>query len=178
MQSPEQQSMASGDAVGRTFGERAKAARIEAGITQVQLQERLEAEFGIKLDSSGITRIEAGQREPRLSEALAIAAILDFGLNNLTPTGPDLDFYVSGVTELMHESRETLLKLLRSVDQVTQFVQLNPGCIGDGGLERVFQNEFQWFRQEVEQEPLVREDQQTLKVSVAINKLDERLKRQ
>jgi transcriptional regulator with XRE-family HTH domain len=178
MQSQQEQSVSSAGAVGRTFGERAKAARIEAGMTQVQLQERLEAEFGIKLDSSGITRIEAGQREPRLSEALAIATILDFGLNNLTQKGPDLNFYVSDVVELMHESRETLLKLLRSVDQVSGFVQLNPGCVGDGGVAGVFQNEFEWFRQEVEQEPLVREDQQTLKVSVAIDKSDEKLKRQ
>jgi transcriptional regulator with XRE-family HTH domain len=178
MQPEGQQGMTSGDAVGRTFGERAKAARIEAGMTQVQLQERLEAEFGIKLDSSGITRIEAGQREPRLSEALAIAAILDFGLNNLAPTGPDLNFYVSGVVELMHESRETLLQLLRSVDQVTAFVQLNPGCVADGSVAGVFQNEFEWFKQEIEQEPVVREDQQTLKFAVATNKADEKLKRQ
>jgi transcriptional regulator with XRE-family HTH domain len=178
MQTQGDQAVPSGGAVGRTFGERAKATRIEAGMTQLQLQERLETEFGIKLDTSGITRIEAGQREPRLSEALAIAAILDFGLNNLTPTGPDLDFYMSGVVELMHESRETLLKLLRSVDQVTEFVQRNPGCVGDDGLESIFQNEFEWFRQELEQEPLVREDQQTLKFAVTTDKSDEKLKRQ
>lgn len=140
-------------------------------MTQLQLQERLEAEFGIKLDTSGITRIEAGQREPRLSEALAIAAILDFGLNNLTPTGPDLDFYVSGVVELMHESRETLLKLLRSVDQVTEFVQRNPGCVGDDGLAVIFKNQSEWFRQRVEEEPLLPE-------AVVTNKSDEKLKRQ
>src|ERR1700751_184372 len=143
MQTKGKQTVSSSEAVGRNFGERAKAARIEAGMTQAQLQERLGAEFGLNLDTSGITRIEAGQREPRLSEALAIAAILDFGLNNLTPPGPDLDFYGSSVTELMHESRETLLKTLQAVDEVTWSVRLNPGCTGDGGVEGVFHNEFE-----------------------------------
>src|ERR1700722_4238666 len=178
MQTEGKQTVSSSEAVGRNFGERAKDALIEAGMTQVQLQERLGAEFGLNLDTSGITRIEAGQREPRLSEALAIAAILDFGINNLTPTAPDLDFYMSHLRELMHESRETLLTLLRSVDQVTEFVQRNPGCVGDDGIEGTFQNEFEWFRQEVKQEPIVREDKQTLKFAVTTDKSDEKLKRQ
>lgn len=178
MQIEEKHTVSSSEAVGRNFGERAKAARIEAGMTQVQLQERLAAEFGLSLDTSGITRIEAGQREPRLSEALAIAAILDFGINNLTPTAPDLDFYISRLRELMHESRETLLTLLRSVDQVTGFVQREPGCAGDDGIERIFQNEFEWFRHEVMQEPVVLEGKQTLKFVVAADKSDEKLKRQ
>jgi transcriptional regulator with XRE-family HTH domain len=178
MQSQDEQGASLSDAVGRNFGERTKAARIAAGMTQVQLQERLQAEFGLNLDTSGITRVEAGTREPRLSEALAIAAILDFGINNLTPTAPELDFYMSRLRELMHQSRETLLTLLRSVDPVTEFVQRNPGCVGDDGLEGIFQNEFEWFRQEVKQEPLVREDQLTLKFAVTTDKSDEKLKRQ
>jgi transcriptional regulator with XRE-family HTH domain len=164
--------------VGHTFAERAKTSRIEAGMTQVQLQQRLEAEFGIKLDTSGITRIEAGQREPRLSEAIAIARVLDLGFNDFAVTGPDLDFYMSRVVELMHESRETLLKLLRSVDQVTEFVQRNPNCLGDDTLVGIFKKEFEWFTQHVDQEPLVREDQQSLKFAVTADKSDERLKRQ
>lgn len=178
MQTQDDKSLSSGDAVGLYFGTRAKAARIGAGMTQAQLQERLEAGFGITLDTSGITRIEAGQREPRLSEALAIAAILGFGLNDLTPTAPDLDFYVSGVVELMHQSRETLLKLLRSVDRVTAFIQRNPGCSGDVDPDGIFQKEFEWFKQRVKEEPVVREDEQTLKFSVATDKADEKLKRQ
>jgi transcriptional regulator with XRE-family HTH domain len=178
MQTEGKQTVPSSEAVGRNFGERAKAARIEAGMTQVQLQERLGAEFGLNLDTSGITRIEAGQREPRLSEALAIAAILDFGINNLTPTAPDLDFYISRLRELMHESRETLLTLLRSVDQVTDFVHQNPGCAGDDGIERIFQNEFEWFRHEVWQEPVALEGKQALKFVLATDKSDEKLKRQ
>jgi hypothetical protein len=85
---------------------------------------------------------------------------------------------MSRLRELMHQSRETLLTMLRSVDQVTEFVQRNPGCVGDDGQEGIFQNEFEWFRQEVKQEPLVREEQLTLKFAVTTDKSDEKLKRQ
>jgi transcriptional regulator with XRE-family HTH domain len=171
MQTGSDRGVPSGDAVGQLFGERAKAARTEAGMTQLQLQERLEAEFGINLDTSGITRIEAGTRQPRLGEAIAIAAILGLNLNDMTQTGPDLDYYMSGVVELMHESRETLLKLLRSVDRVTEFVQDNPGCLGDAGLESIFRDEFEWFWQRVGQEHLA-------SGATATSKSVEKLKRQ
>ncbi|OKH66248.1 hypothetical protein EB74_04640 [Mycobacterium sp. SWH-M5] len=41
----------------------------------------MESEQRIKLDSSAITRIENGAREPRLSEAIAIADLLGFPLS-------------------------------------------------------------------------------------------------
>lgn len=68
----------SDDEVTATFAERAKSARLRAGLTQQQLFERLRDETGVRLDTSAITRIEAGQREPRLGEALAIARVLNF----------------------------------------------------------------------------------------------------
>src|ERR1700687_5276586 len=155
----------SGEEVGRAFAERTKAARNQAGLTQAQLSERLDAEFGVKLDTSAITRIEAGQREPRLSEALAIAEILDFGFYNMTPLGANLDFHMNGVAKMMDESREMLLKLVRSVDPVTEFVKRSPECLGDDSLESVFQEEFELFRRHVEKESVVREDE-TLKFAV------------
>ena len=69
MQPPEREASARRAEVGSAFGDRAKSARLRAGLTQQQLCDRL----GNSLDTSAITRIEAGQREPRLSEALAIA---------------------------------------------------------------------------------------------------------
>lgn len=41
---------------------------------------------GTKIDASGLSRIESGEREPRLGEALAIATALGIGLTGLTDT--------------------------------------------------------------------------------------------
>lgn len=56
--------------------------RQQMGWTQVELLARL-AEKGVILDSSAITRIEKGQREPRLSEALAFSDIFRISLDEL-----------------------------------------------------------------------------------------------
>lgn len=61
------------------FGKRVRAQREGAGFTQRQLSHQL-AEVGVKLDTSAITRIENGSREPRLREAAAIAHALGVGL--------------------------------------------------------------------------------------------------
>jgi transcriptional regulator with XRE-family HTH domain len=167
----------SGDEVSRAFAHRAKAARNQAGLTQAQLSQRLEAEFGVKLDTSAITRIEAGQREPRLSEALAIAEILHFGFHRLTPLGADLDFHLAGVSRLMDQSREILARLLRSVEPVTEFVNRCPDCLGDRSLADVFQEEFESFRKHVEALPFVREDE-TLNFALTDGGVDEKLKRE
>lgn len=41
---------------------------------------------GARIDASGLSRIESGEREPRLGEALAIAAALGVGITGLTDT--------------------------------------------------------------------------------------------
>lgn len=112
------------EAISRAFGQRTKAARMDAGLTQAQLQDRL-ASRGIKIDSSGLTRIEAGQREPRLSEALAIAGVLGFGLANLVTPAPSLETYMNEVRRLAEQSRETLLQLLSSVDKAADLLGPN-----------------------------------------------------
>jgi transcriptional regulator with XRE-family HTH domain len=165
------------DEVSSTFAERAKSARLRAGLTQQQLSDRLRTEAHVVLDTSAITRIEAGQREPRLGEALAIARVLEFGLNNLVPR-EDLDFYLSDVDRLMDESRAALIKMLRSVDPVVDFVRRNPDCLGDGSLEDRFRQTVEWFHRRVAKEDLVHGGQPALDVAVARNRTDERLKRQ
>ncbi|MBP2455690.1 helix-turn-helix domain-containing protein [Mycolicibacterium lutetiense] len=64
------------------FGKRVRAQREGAGFTQRELSENL-AELGVKLDTSAITRIENGSREPRLKEAAAIAHALGVSLSAL-----------------------------------------------------------------------------------------------
>ncbi len=172
MQTPGHQPSALGDEVSSTFAERAKAARLRAGLTQQQLSDRLRNEAEVLLDTSAITRIEAGQREPRLGEALAIARVLGFGLNNLVPRA-DLDFYMSDVERLMDESRATLVKMIRSVDPVVDFVRRNPDCLGADRLEDRFSEVFEWFHQRVSHKDFGHEDQRTLNFAITTNRTDE-----
>ncbi len=117
-------------------------------MTQQQLSNRLEEETPVTLDTSAITRIEAGQREPRLGEALAIAKVLNFGLNNLVPR-VDLDFYLSDVERLMKESRAALVRMVKSVDPLIEFVQANPSCLGDDRLEDRLREIAEYFGEEL-----------------------------
>ncbi|BBX48065.1 hypothetical protein GCM10009641_08910 [Mycobacterium cookii] len=160
----------SDDEVTATFAERAKSARLRAGLTQQQLFERLRDETGVRLDTSAITRIEAGQREPRLGEALAIARVLNFGLNNLVPRA-DLDLYLSDVERLMRESRAALIRMVKSVDPLIEFVRANPGSLGDKRLDDRFRETIEYFEQSASRDELKN-------IAITTNRTDEKLKRQ
>ena len=110
------------NAMAIAFGQRMKAARAEAGLTQAQLQERL-AEHGVRFDTSAITRVEAGEREPRISEARAIASVLGIGLSTLTAAESDLGSSMDEIRRLISESRDKLLDLVRAVDKVADAIQ-------------------------------------------------------
>ncbi|MGW4483593.1 helix-turn-helix transcriptional regulator [Amycolatopsis sp. NPDC004368] len=83
---------APGDAIGaqaeRTFALNMRALREELGVSQAGLAKKLEL-VGIQLDSTAITRIEkhadgsTGMRTIRLSEAVAIAKVLNTSLANM-----------------------------------------------------------------------------------------------
>lgn len=176
MQRTDGRSRALNDVKG-TFAERAKAARRRAGLTQQQLSHRLETEADVSLDTSGITRIEAGQREPRLSEALALARVLEFELDDLIPRA-DLDFYLTDAKRLMDESRAALVKMLRSVEPVIDLVRRHPDSLGDDGLEDRFRDLVEWFRHRVSPESFQDDDPETLTFAITTNRTDERLKRQ
>ncbi|WP_197502746.1 MULTISPECIES: helix-turn-helix transcriptional regulator [unclassified Mycobacterium] len=167
----------SGNERGIAFAERAKASRLRAGLTQQQLSDRLQHEANVSLDTSAITRIEAGQREPRLGEALAIAKVLEFGLDDLAPRS-DLDSYLSDVHLLMHESRAALVKALRSVDPVVDFVRQNPDCLGDDNLEELLTQVIERFQQRTSPENFESAGLQAADFAITTNRNDERLKRQ
>ena len=108
------------EALTHAFAQRTKAARDARRMSQVRLQELL-AQRGVLIDTSGITRIEAEEREPRLSEALAISEILGFGLSNLMTPASESDV-IRDVRQLIEESRGTLLKLLRALDRTADLL--------------------------------------------------------
>ncbi len=170
MQTPESRSPLPEDEVTATFAERAKVARLRSGLTQQQLCARLREEAGVDLDTSAITRIEAGQREPRLGEALAIGRVLGFGLNNLVPRA-DLDFYLSDVERLMKESRAALIRMVKSVDPVIEYVRVNPSSLGDKRLDDRFRETIEWFQQSASRDELKN-------IAITTNRTDEKLKRQ
>lgn len=170
MQAPESRSPSPEDQVISTFAARAKSARLRAGLTQQQLSKRLEDETSVTLDTSAITRIEAGQREPRLGEALAIAKVLNFGLNNLVPR-VDLDFYLSDVERFMKESRAALVRMVKAVDPLIEFVQANPSCLGDDRLEDRLREIAEDFGKSSARDELTN-------IAITTNRTDERIKRQ
>jgi transcriptional regulator with XRE-family HTH domain len=72
------------DGVARDFGNAVRKRRAALGISQRGFSELLMEKTGVKLDPSAVTRIERGQRELKLSEALAIATVLDVKVDTLT----------------------------------------------------------------------------------------------
>jgi transcriptional regulator with XRE-family HTH domain len=135
--------------VATLFGERVREFREQAELTQQQLSDRLRADFGIKLDTSAITRIENGSREPRLREAIAMAELLQFGLYNLNtaPPGDLLDYRLGGMNKLIDQSREMLVKLLHSVDRVAEAYQQEPyQAAGYPSLNDIIQDEITVYR--------------------------------
>ena len=60
----------------------------------------------------------------------------------------------------MDESRAALVKMIRSVDPVVDFVRRNPDCLGDDRLEDRFREVVEWFHQRVSREDFGHEDQQ------------------
>jgi transcriptional regulator with XRE-family HTH domain len=134
------------------FGDQMKAARAKRAITQAALQHRLQDDFGIGLDTSGITRIEAGQREPRLNEALAIAAILGLELKDLTPA-LDLNRLTSDLSQQMLESREALLSVLQLVDQIAEYATNHPASLGVETLATVLKRQLDGFSKTLERHP-------------------------
>jgi transcriptional regulator with XRE-family HTH domain len=117
------------------FGEKMRAARSRAAMSQAHLQARLKDEFRMKLDTSGITRIEAGQREPRLSEVIAIAAVLGIEISDLLPPTRDLDRRIRDIADLLSRTREDLAALFQAADELTEYVKNNPDSLGGAKLQ-------------------------------------------
>lgn len=111
-------------ATSRAFGQRVKAAREDRDINQAQFQERLAA-YGVRFDKSAVTRIESGEREPRLTEALAIADILGISLTGLITPAAETEDYASDVQRLVENSRQAVLELLRALDRAPAVLQLD-----------------------------------------------------
>ncbi|WP_045821461.1 helix-turn-helix domain-containing protein [Williamsia herbipolensis] len=106
---------------GETFGSTMRRRRLDAGLSQRALSQRL-IELGVTIDQAAITRMESGQREPRLSEAIAIAEFLQFDLMQVELDQPNVSF--SGAmqvgTQKFFAARAAIDEYLKAAQQAAQ----------------------------------------------------------
>lgn len=76
MHDPNESNESDGLVASARFVEAMRNERVKKGWSQRKLAEELEAASGLKLDPSAMTRMENGQREMKLNEAVAIARVL------------------------------------------------------------------------------------------------------
>ncbi|WP_221281123.1 helix-turn-helix domain-containing protein [Prescottella equi] len=108
--------------VNQQFGAMMRHARTELGWSQRRLADAL-GEAGMKIDPSAITRIETGQREPRLNEAIVIADLLNLKLTELSWSSTAVfGKYQEEMTTGMVQARLALLKALRALDTAVEAV--------------------------------------------------------
>lgn len=99
------------------FGDMMREARQKLRWSQRQLAEALQ-KAGLKIDPSAITRIENGQREPKLREAVAISDILDLTLDDLVfSESGDFRRSLVVINHSLVTSRQLLLQGLIAVDK-------------------------------------------------------------
>lgn len=103
--------------VNTQFGQLMKEARESRGWSQRQLAGMLTA-VELKLDPSAITRIERGTRDVKLSEAIAIANVLEISLDSLSYS-PEHDFHMREISQVQMtvRARKALLQALRQIDR-------------------------------------------------------------
>ena len=103
--------------VNKQFGDIMRDHREQRGLSQRQLAEMLRS-VDLKLDPSAITRIERGTRDVKLSEAIAIANLLEFDLHRLSYSA--VQQFVLGEAsqvQMTIRARKALLDALRHLDR-------------------------------------------------------------
>lgn len=115
------------DPFGNAFGRNMRVARSQKSWSQRELAEALNAK-GVKLDPSAVTRIERGDREVKLREAVAIADCLDTDLEHLLmPVGPDDE--LATVLELRRLAEERIRLSLDGFAGVAQHARGMKGLL-------------------------------------------------
>jgi transcriptional regulator with XRE-family HTH domain len=147
-----------------TFGQNVRGARERVKWTQQQLSDRM-SRYGVKLDTSAITRIENGSREPRLKEAQGIAAALGVELSDLVSDAPsklqidklwdDLDRAHFGLVDTVYEFGVARRALTRALDEMEaeQIEVENVGVMRDQAKLRAIRD-WQAIRSDVDRRTL------------------------
>lgn len=66
-----------------TFGKRIRALRMDRGLSQVELRDRMEKEAKVEIGETYISELERSDRMPSLEVAAAMAKVLDVSLDYL-----------------------------------------------------------------------------------------------
>ena len=124
----------------RAFRENLVSHRSRRGLSQRGLVRELKERHGIGMTQSALARVEGGQRDPRLEEAVALSSILGFSLDGLsqhsqadellTTAGDDLGALIAAAIKL----RETL-------DAATEAFMLERGFLTKRAAEMSVVNE-------------------------------------
>lgn len=94
----------------KSFGQRVREAREQAGLTQAFVAKAL-AERGFRVGHTTVAKIEAGDRATSVEEAVALADILNVGVEPLAVGGvaaPDSDPYT---TRALNDAQASLIAL-------------------------------------------------------------------
>lgn len=105
------------ETVSRQFGDLMRERRESRGWSQRQLAEMLHV-VDLRLDPSAITRIERGTRDVKLTEAIAISNVLEFGLDEISYS-PEERFLMREFSEIemVIKARKALLDAIRQIDR-------------------------------------------------------------
>lgn len=66
-----------------TFGKRLRALRQERGLSQIDLRDRMEKEYGVSIGGAYVSELERSDRTPPLATAAAMAKVLNVSLDYL-----------------------------------------------------------------------------------------------
>ncbi|MGJ0119951.1 helix-turn-helix domain-containing protein [Williamsia sp. MIQD14] len=122
---------------GQTFADTMRTQRLAAGLTQRTLSQNL-IQLGVSIDQATIARMESGQREPRLSEAVAIAEYLQFDLLQIAFDLPNVSYHgaLQNGTQKYFAARAAIDAYLRSAADAARQYKLwelrEPASAEDG----------------------------------------------
>lgn len=124
---------------GENFAATMKRQRQSTELSQRALAQKL-TELGVTIDQATIARMESGQREPRLSEAVVIAEFLRFDLLQVELDQPNVSYHgaLQVGTQRFFAARVAVDAYLRAAQDTAQQFKMwelhDPSADDDGGF--------------------------------------------
>ncbi len=105
-------------------GEKIKALRKKAGMTQTELSERLNSEFGLKTDRVMISKWETGFQTPVVSTLSCIAKLFNVSLDYLNGNDtPPVDNIEAAKTALFSGADEVTDEMWQEVVNFAKYIE-------------------------------------------------------
>lgn len=101
------------------FGNELARRRVDRGLSYRGLADLIAERTGVKVDHTGLKRMESGAREPRLDEALAIAEVLDSTVEAMADVRlAPVEEIVREVNSLRNQIDESAIGMSMTVDAI------------------------------------------------------------